>query len=146
MILFLIFARFRTRASLEAELVALRHQVTVLHRGRRSRPRLNIVDCLIWIWLYRLSPGCLDTLVIVRPETVVRWHRAGFPAWWHWKSPARGGRPRIDPALRRLTREMSRDNPIVALDEAGYAFDYISDAQVEATATANGVLVRLSIS
>ncbi len=78
LLIFAIVARFRTRMALETELLALRHQLLVVHRCRTSRPRLNLIDRLIWIWLYRVWPSCLDALVIVKPETVVRWHRTGF--------------------------------------------------------------------
>ncbi len=112
LLLFAIVARFQTRTALEAELLALRHRLLVVHRRRASRPRLNLIDRLIWIWLYRVWPSCLDALVIVKPETVVRWHRTGFCHYWRWKSRSRGGRPKIDAAVRRLIREMSRDNPL----------------------------------
>ena len=112
LLFFAIVARFRTRMALEAELLALRHQLLVVHRCRTSRPSLNLIDRLIWIWLYRVWPNCLDALVIVKPETVVRWHRTGFRHYWRWKSCSRGGRPKIEAAVRRLIREMSRDNPL----------------------------------
>ncbi len=112
LLFFAIVARFRTRMALESELLALRHQLLVVHRRRTSRTNLNLIDRLIWIWLYRVWPSCLDALVIVKPETVVRWHRTGFCHYWRWKSRSRGGRPKIDAAVRRLIREMSRDNPL----------------------------------
>ena len=112
LLIFAIVARFRTRMALETEPLALRHQLLVVHRRRTSRPSLNLIDRLIWIWLYRVWPNCLDALVIVKPETVVRWHRTGFRHYWRWKSRSRGGRPKIEAAVRRLIREMSRDNPL----------------------------------
>jgi hypothetical protein len=112
LLLFAIAARLRTRTALEAELLTLRHQLLVVQRCRTFRPRLNLIDRVIWIWLYRVWPSCLDALVIVKPETVVRWHRTGFRAYWRWKSRSRGGRPKIDAAVRRLVREISRDNPL----------------------------------
>ena len=67
-----------TRAQLQLEILALRHQVTVLRRQRKARAPLTSFDRAFWVWLYRLWPGCLNALVIVKPETVVRWHREGF--------------------------------------------------------------------
>ena len=70
--------RVRRRAELELELIALRHQVAVLNRRRRGRPRLCSVDRLVWVWLYQVWPRCLETMVLVKPATVVQWHRQGF--------------------------------------------------------------------
>ena len=112
LLLYAVVARFRSRATLEAELLALRHQLLVVHRRRQFRPRLTLIDRLIWILLYRVWPRCLYALVIVRPETVVRWHRTGFRTLWRWKCRSRGGRPRIEAGVRSLIREMSRDNPL----------------------------------
>ena len=78
-----------TRAQLQLEILALRHQVAVLRRQRNVGPRLTPFDRAFWVWLYRLWPGCLDALVIVKPEIVVRWHREGFRRYWRWKSRAR---------------------------------------------------------
>ncbi len=69
---------FRDKASLQLELVALRHQIAVLERKRTTRPQLTRIDRFFWVWLYRLWPGCLDIVVIVKPETVIRWDRRGF--------------------------------------------------------------------
>ena len=78
-----IFAfRFRGRASLELELVALRHQVTVLRRQRTCRPQLSSLDRLLWVWLYRIWPQVIDAMVLVKPATVVQWHRNGFRLHW----------------------------------------------------------------
>jgi hypothetical protein len=99
-----------TRASREAEILVLRQQLLVLNR-RRPRVRLQNVDRLIPIWLYRLFPSLLDTMVIVKPETVLRWHRRGFRACWRWKSWRRRGRPRIYSEVRAPIRRMSRANP-----------------------------------
>src|SRR6202035_3025893 len=74
--------------------------------------RLTLLDRLIFVWLYRCRPAVLNAVTIVRPETVVRWHRDGFRLFWRWKSRARGGRPRISSELRRLLREMSVANPL----------------------------------
>jgi len=83
--------RFRSRAVLELENLALRHQLHVFRRQRPTRPRLSTVDRLLWVWLYRLWPRCLDTIVLVKPATVVQWHRQGFRLFWRWRS--RSGRP-----------------------------------------------------
>src|ERR1700733_7583801 len=85
---------FRSRASLQAEILTLRHQLNVLRRKSPRRLTFNSIDRLVFAGLYRLAPGMLDALKIVRPETVIRWHRAGFRAYWRWKSRPRGGRRR----------------------------------------------------
>src|SRR5229473_1916579 len=103
---------FRSKGRLEAEIVILRHQLNVLRRRTPSRARLTLIDRLIFVWLYRLRPSVLSAVVIVQPETVVRWHREGFRLYWRWKSRARGGRPRIPRDLRDLIREMSLANPL----------------------------------
>ena len=74
--------------------------------------RLWNIDRLLMVWLYRLYPSLLDAIIIVQPETVIRWHRCGFRAYWRWKSRHVGGRPRIDSEIRALIRRMSRENPL----------------------------------
>ena len=81
----------RSRARLHLELLALRHQVQVLERSRRSRPRLSRADRLLWVWLSRVWTGWRRALVIVKPETVIAWHRRGFRVLWTWKSRHRTG-------------------------------------------------------
>jgi hypothetical protein len=105
-------SRLRSRASLEAETLVLRQQVIVLSRGARSRVRLRNIDRLIFVWLYRLFPSILNAITVVKPETVIRWHRRGFRAYWRWKSRRCGGRPKIDPEIRELIRRMNRENPL----------------------------------
>jgi transposase InsO family protein len=107
-----VVSLFRSKGRLEAEIVILRHQLNVLRRRMPSRPRLTLIDRLIFIWLYRLRPSVLSAVVIVQPETVVRWHREGFRLYWRWKSRARVGRPRIARDLCDLIREMSLANPL----------------------------------
>ena len=85
---------FQSRVSLEAEILALRHQLNVLRRKSPKKLTFTGIDRLVFAGLYRLAPGMLDALAIVRPETVIRWHRAGFRAYWRWKSKPQGGRPR----------------------------------------------------
>jgi hypothetical protein len=107
-----IFAfRFRGRASLELELVALRHQVTVLRRQRPGRLQLSSLDRLLWVWLYRIWPQVIDAMVLVKPATVVQWHRKGLRLYWRWRS-RRPGRPKISTEIRDLIRRMSRANPL----------------------------------
>ena len=102
----------RSQASLQTENAALRHQLAVLQRQARGRPRLRPGDRLFWAWLSRLWPGWRHALVIVKPDTVLRWHRRGFRLYWRWKSRSRGpGRPRIPRAVQALIRQMCHANP-----------------------------------
>ncbi|MEJ2377556.1 MAG: hypothetical protein P8Y71_19905, partial [Pseudolabrys sp.] len=105
-------APFKSKTRLEFENAALRHQVVVLQRKVRSRIEFTNRDRLFFILLYRWCPSILKAMVIIRPETVVRWHRAGFRRYWRWKSRSRGGRPQIDGELRALIRRMSTENPL----------------------------------
>jgi len=107
----LLSFRVRSRASLELELVALRHQVTVLRRQRPGQPRLFSTDRLLWVWLYRIWPQILNTMVLVKPATVVRWHRKGFRLYWRRRS-RRLGRPRKNREIRELIRKMSLATPL----------------------------------
>src|SRR5213592_2886690 len=108
----LLLGLVRSRRSLEAENLALRHQLTVLHRSAPKRPTLRNFDRLVFVCLYRIAPRILDALTIVEPETVIRWHRAGFRSFWRWKSRRRAGRPSVAPEIRRLIQEMSLANPL----------------------------------
>src|SRR5262252_1813133 len=103
---------FRSKLRLEAENAALRHQLIVLRRRPRGRVRLTNLDRWFFIQLYRWFPAILPVLTIIRPETLVRWHRSGFRCYWRWKSRPRGGRPRIETELRVLIRRMSVENPL----------------------------------
>src|SRR6202165_3461674 len=98
---------FRSRASLAAEILVLRHQINILRRHSPKRQTFSAMDRLIFAGLYRLAPTVLNALVIVKPETVIKWHRAGFRSYWRWKSRRRGGRPTVPPEIRKLIREMS---------------------------------------
>jgi len=111
-LLLVIRSWFARRARLEAENLVLRQQVIVLRRKSPKRARLWNIDRLMFVWLYRLYPSLLDAIIIVQPETVIRWHRRGFRAYWHWKSCHVGGRPRIDSEIRALIRRMNRENPL----------------------------------
>ena len=108
----LFVSPFKSKSRLEAENVALRHQLIILRRKVRGRVRLTDGDRLFLIQLYRWFPSVLKAITIVRPETLVRWHRAGFRRYWRWKSRSLGGRPQIDADLRALIRRMSVDNPL----------------------------------
>ncbi len=102
----------RSRAVLELENLALRHQIGVLQRSAARRPKLTPCDRLLWIGLSRLWRDWRSTLAIVRPETVVSWHRAGFRLFWTWKvRRGRRGRPLISHEVRHLIRKMCRENP-----------------------------------
>ncbi len=101
---------FRSRAGVAAENLALRHQLIVLQRSIK-RPRLMTRDRIFWIWLSRIWPDWRSCLVIVKPDTVIKWHHQGFKLYWRWKSRTRKpGRPKIDPEVRELIRQMSRNN------------------------------------
>jgi len=109
----LLSFRFRGRASLELELITLRHQVTVLRRQRPGRPKLFRADRLLWVWLYRIWPQALHIMVLVKPATVLQWHRKGFRLYWRWKSGSgRQGRPKTPRETRDLIRKMSIANPL----------------------------------
>ena len=103
---------FRSRAALEAEIWTLRQQINVLRRTAPKRFLFSVFDRLVFAGLYRLFPKICDALAIVKPDTIVRWHRAGFRSYWRWKSRPRGGRPTVPLELRRLVREMSIANPL----------------------------------
>jgi hypothetical protein len=106
----LISSLFKSKSRLEAENAALRQQLTVLRRKVRGRVQFTNSDRLFFIQLYRWFPSILKAMTIIRPEALVRWHRAGFRRYWRWKSRNLGGRPRIDAGLRALIRRMSIEN------------------------------------
>src|SRR3982075_129232 len=103
---------FKSKSRLEAENAALRYQLIVLKRRVRGRGQLTSGDRLFLGQLYRWFPSVLKAITIVRPGTLVRWHRAGFRRYWRWKSRSLGGRPQIDAELRALIRQMSAENPL----------------------------------
>jgi hypothetical protein len=103
---------FRSRVSLEAEILILRHQLNIQRRHVPKRVTFSVMDRLIFVGLYRLVPSALNALTIVRPETVVRRHRAGFRSYWRWKSRPHSGRPTVAAEIPRLIREMSIANPL----------------------------------
>jgi hypothetical protein len=103
---------FKSRRRLQAENLFLRHQLNTALRRAPPWPRLRGVDRALLVWMTRLCPELLNLSQVVKPETILRWHRAGFKAFWRWKSRNRVGRPRIDHGLRDLIRRMSRENPL----------------------------------
>src|SRR6266852_1001994 len=111
-VLAVLASPFKSKSRLEAENAALRHQLIVLRRKLHGRVRLTNNDRWFFIQLYRWSPSILQVLTIIRPETLMRWHRAGFRRYWRWKSCPRGGRPQIDTELRALIRRMSIENSL----------------------------------
>jgi transposase InsO family protein len=103
---------FRSRASLEIEILALRHQLNILRRKSPKKLTLSNIDRLVFAGLYRWERGILGALTIIKPETLIRWHRAGFRSYWRWKLRPQGGRPKTELEVRRLIREMSVANPL----------------------------------
>jgi hypothetical protein len=100
----------RSRATLQLDVLALRHQLHVLKRSQTRRLRLTRVDRLLWVWFASAWPQWRDGLVIVKPETVITWQRRGFRLFWTWKSRHPGGRPTISREVRTLIRTMSDAN------------------------------------
>src|SRR5674476_1065907 len=111
-VLAVLAAPFKSKSRLEAENAALRHQLIVLRRKMHGRVRLTNNDRWFFIQLYRWFPSILTVLAVIRPETLVRWHRAGFRCYWRWKSRSQGGRPLIETDLRALIRQLSMENPL----------------------------------
>ena len=114
----MLLGLFRSKTSLEAEILALRHQLNVLRRASPQRPVFSNFDRMILVCLYRIAPRILDALTIVEPETVIRWHRAGFRSFWRWKSRRRAGKPQVSLELRQLILEMSRSGALPAFMES----------------------------
>ena len=109
-ILAVIRVFLRSRSDTALEVLALRQQVAVLKR-ERPRPHLNPLDRIFWTTLRRFWSHWTDVLVIVRPETAIDWHRAGFRFYWRWRSRPRGGRPKITEEIRALIRRLAEENP-----------------------------------
>jgi hypothetical protein len=108
----LLLTLLRTRAALATENLVLRQQINVLRRTLPKRPLFNGFDRLVFVVLYWLFPDVRNALAIVKPETIIRWHRCGFRAYWRWRSRSRGGRPKVPLEIRRLIREISPANPL----------------------------------
>src|SRR5579864_5582097 len=108
-----MFSVFRSRTALEVENLALRHQIGVLRRSAKKQPKLTVADRVFWAWLSGAWADWRSALVIVKPETVIAWHRKGFRLFWTWKiRHGRTGRPAISREVRDLIRRMSRENPL----------------------------------
>src|SRR5216683_472572 len=101
----------RSRVALQLEVLALRHQLHVLQRSRPRRLQLARADRWLWVVLSRVLTGWRTALVIVKPETVIAWHRRGFRLWWAWRSRRRMGRPTVAADIRTLIRTMAQANP-----------------------------------
>jgi hypothetical protein len=112
LILSALASLFKSRAKLEAENLVLRQQINVLRRQTPKRTHLKNSDRFLFVSLYRWVPSVLGAIAIVRPETIIRWHRAGFRTYWRWRSRNRVGRPKVSAELRRLIGEMSHANPL----------------------------------
>src|SRR5262245_34998611 len=106
-----LHATVRDRGDLVAENVALRHQLAVLTRPTRRRPRLRHRDGLVWLLARLVRRDWRRHLLVVRPETVVRWHRRGWRLFWRWRSRGPIGRPRLSAEVRDLIARMARENP-----------------------------------
>jgi hypothetical protein len=124
----------RARAALEAEIWVLRQQMNVLRRAAPRRQSFGIFDRLIFVGLYRLFPTACDALAIVKPDTIIRWHRAGFRAYWRWKSRRRGGRPTVPPETRKLIRDMSIESLRYAAYKAKRNFTGLTASSVKTAA------------
>ena len=111
-VLAVLASPFKSKSRLEAENAVLRHQLIVLRRKLKGRARLTNNDRCFFVWMYRWFPTILKVVTIVQPETLVRWHRAGFRRHWRWKSRSRGGRPQVELELRTLIRQMSVENQL----------------------------------
>ncbi len=112
LVLNLLAAFFKSKSRLEAENAALRQQLIVLQRKVRGRVQFDNGDRLFFVQLYRWFPSIREAMLIIRPETLVRWHRAGFRGYWRRKSRFQGGRPPISTEMRALIRQMSLENPL----------------------------------
>src|SRR5262245_62763422 len=97
--LHIVASFFKSRAKLEAEILVLRQQLNVLRRQVSKRPQLNNTDRVLLVWVYRWFPSVISAIAILRPETIIRWHRTGFRAYWRSRSGNRVGRPRGSAAL-----------------------------------------------
>ncbi len=111
-VLAVLTSPFKSKSRLEAENAALRHQLVILRRKVRGQVKPTNNDRCFLVQLYRWFPSILQVVTIIQPETIVRWHRAGFRFYWRWKSRPRGGRPQIEADLRALIRRMNIEIPL----------------------------------
>src|SRR5262249_32237857 len=112
LILRALIGLFRSKAALHADGLVLRHPLNILRRKSPKRFVLTGADRAVFVALYCFVPGVMDALAIIRPETVIRWQRAGFRRFWRWKSRRGSGRPKVSVEIRKLIREMSVANPL----------------------------------
>ena len=120
---------FRSRASLAAEILVLRHQINIL-RHSPKRQTFSAMDRLIFAGLYRLAPTVLHALAVLKPDTVIKWHHAGFRSYWRWRSRRRGGRPTLPTEIRKFIREMGIAKPLWA--HRGSTESCLSSASISA--------------
>ena len=120
----------RSHVALEAEILVLRQQINVLRRANPKKLRFVSIDRLILGGICRLFPNVYGALAIVRPETVVGWHRAGFRSYWRWKSRHRCGRPAVTLEIRQLIRQMSVANPCGEHRESMASFSSLASMSV----------------
>jgi hypothetical protein len=111
-VLAILISPFKSQSRLEAENAALRQQLIILRRKVKARVKLTNSNRWFFVQLCRWFPSILEVVTIIRPETLLRWHRAGFRRYWDWKSRRRGGRPQVEAELRALIRQMSIENPL----------------------------------
>jgi hypothetical protein len=136
---------------LEAEILILRHQLNIQRRHQPKRLAVSAMHRVIFVWLYRLLPNTIKALTIVKPDTVIRWHRVGFRLYWRWKTRHGRGRPAVPLAIRRLIREMSQATDVVVGVRLGDGTQLRDDLQpdrgTEAALVkhANGVLAHQDI-
>src|SRR5213082_484199 len=138
---------FRARAFLQAEILALRHQLLVLQRSNRGHKlRLGWADRILWVWLSRLWNDWRSALLLVKPETVIAWHRKGFRLYWRWKSRCCEGRPTVSPEVRNLIRHMSLANPRWGAPETRYSGVAGNSRQVHGPAPETSLAVVANLS
>jgi putative transposase len=113
-LLFTLAGLLRSRALLHLEILSLRQQLAMVAARNQKRLRTRRHERLFWVWLYRLWPGCLATVAVFQPDTLLRWHQQGFRLYWTWISRRRQrpGRPATPAEIRALIRQLSRDNPL----------------------------------
>jgi len=126
-VLAVLASPFKSKSRLEAENAVLRHHLIVLRRKLKGRTRLTNNDRWFFVWMYRWFPTILKVVTIIQPETLVRWHRAGFRRYWRWKSRSLGGRPLIEPELRPRTYPAT-DQGISIFSEARRGTDHARGA------------------
>ena len=121
---------FKSKNGLAAENAALRHQLIVLQRRVRGRIQLTNGDRLFLVTLYRWFPSVLKAITIVRPETLVRWHRAGFRRYWRWKSRSLGGRPKAASGLGGWVLFLGRSAACAVCSRSNQAVRYLHNTYV----------------